>query len=256
MGLAMVRGTRLRGPAARGPEAPRFYQVAPLSRGNLTDRDRTDGQQGQDQYFHRTARNRDRQEGRRNREAQGRRAEIDEDQGSLYQYPRGAASRPRSPTGGREYRAAARTAGCVPARDERGGDARDADGRAGREGAGFGPPGGSGNRAPRMVSRGARSAADAARRRCLRLRRGQDHLRRNRNQGMDLPRRNPHPPGRRGQALGRSRAAVTHAAVTNARTEESQVPQDAEGPRARTRIARARAGVRRLWPQGRGDRAY
>src|ERR1700674_329129 len=121
MGLAMVCGTRLCGPAARGLKAPRFYQVAPLSRGNLTYRDRTDGQQGQDQYFHRAARNRDRQERRRNREAQGRRAEIDEGQRGLYQYPRGPASRPRSPTGGREYRAATRTPGRVPARDERGG---------------------------------------------------------------------------------------------------------------------------------------
>ena len=59
----------------------------------------------------------------------------------------------------------------------------------------------------RMVPRGARAAADAARRRRLRFRRSADDLRRDRDQGMDLPRRNSDPPGRGSQAHRDARAA-------------------------------------------------
>ena len=55
----------------------------------------------------------------------------------------------------------------------------------------------------RVVPRGARAAAHAARRHQLRLRRGEDHLRRHRRQGVDLPRRGAHATGR-----GAARSAV------------------------------------------------
>ena len=50
---------------------PQLPEEAPLPRRHLEDRDRARRQQGQDQHPHRAPRHRDRQEGRRDREAQG-----------------------------------------------------------------------------------------------------------------------------------------------------------------------------------------
>ena len=77
---------QLRGAAARGFEAARLYQAAALPCRHLADRDRADGQQGQDQYPYGASRNRDRQEGRGDRQAQGRHPEADEGQGGVHQY--------------------------------------------------------------------------------------------------------------------------------------------------------------------------
>src|SRR5271170_77498 len=97
--------------------------------------------------------------------------------------------RSRSAAGRREYRASARTPRCLPPRDERSGHARDADGRAGRQGPRGGTPRRCGNRSPGMVSRGPSAAADAARRRGLRLCRSAHDLRPNRRESLDFPRR-------------------------------------------------------------------
>ena len=70
LGLALVRAARLRRAPARGHQDPQVPEEAPLPRGHLQDRDRARRQQGEDQHPHRAARHRDRQEGRRDREAQ------------------------------------------------------------------------------------------------------------------------------------------------------------------------------------------
>src|SRR5258708_22492491 len=124
----MVRESRLREAAARGFEAARVYQEAALPCRYLANRNRADGQQGQDKYLYGASGNRNREEGRGNRQAQARYSEADEGTRLLYQYPRGAAPRSRSATGGREYRAAARAPRRVSARDEGSGHAGDAHG--------------------------------------------------------------------------------------------------------------------------------
>ena len=115
---------------------------------------------------------RDRQEGRGDREAEGRSWRKLTPQGDLHQHPRGAPARRRRAARGRERRPAARAPRGLPPRHEGGARARHADGRAGRAHPVGRPPGRFGDRAHGVVSRGPRAAAHAARRRELRLRRG------------------------------------------------------------------------------------
>ena len=114
-------------------------------------------------------------------------------QGDVHQHPRGAPARPRRAAGRRERRAAARAPRRLPPRHE--GSGRAARMRMGAQGIRIqcaGRLGGAEIARSRVVPRGPRAAAHAARRHQLRLRRGEDDLRRDRREGVDLPRRGPH----------------------------------------------------------------
>ncbi len=77
----------------------------------------------EDEHLHGAPRHRDRQEGRRDREAQGGAGEADARR-VLHQHPRDPSSGPRRAAGGREHRPAARAARGVSPRDEGGGRPR------------------------------------------------------------------------------------------------------------------------------------
>src|SRR5262249_55135276 len=122
LGIALVLQSRLHHPPARRPEAARLHQETPVPRWHLPGGNRTHGQQGQGQYSYRATRNRDRQKGCRDRQAESRHSENDEGQGSLHQHSRGAPSGSRSAAGGREYRVAAGAPGRLSPCDEGSGD--------------------------------------------------------------------------------------------------------------------------------------
>ena len=87
-----------------------------------------------------------------------------------------------------QHRAPARAAHLVPPRDEARGAERDAHGRAGDQDQGRRPARRRGDRARRGLSRGAGAAAHAAREDRLRHVDGEDDVRHDRREGVDLPR--------------------------------------------------------------------
>ena len=139
---------------------------------------------------HRASGRHHRQEGRRHRGA-AQEARQDDGERAASQHRRGPQARARRAAGGRVDRPAARAAGVVPPRHEAGRAERHAHGRARHPGQRVGPPRRRRDRPDRVVPRGARAAAHAARRHRLCAGRGQDALRDHRREGLDLPRRDP-----------------------------------------------------------------
>ena len=118
-----------------------------------------------------------------------------------HQRHRSPQARARRAAGRRVDRAAARAPHHVPPRDEARRRQRDAPGRAGHQGQRRRPPQRRRDRAFGVVPRRSRAAAHAARRRRLRLRRSEDHLRNHRHQGVGLQGRDLRfLPGRPGKA--------------------------------------------------------
>ncbi len=103
-----------------------------------------------------------------------------------HQHRRDPQARARCAAGCRRHCAAARTPRHVPSRDEARGDEHDAHRRARHQGARVGPPERRGNRAHRGVSRRPRAAAHVPRGHRLRPGRSEDHVRRDRREGVDL----------------------------------------------------------------------
>jgi small subunit ribosomal protein S3 len=126
--------------------------------------------------------------GKRGEDIEKLRKEVSEHDGrpGAHQRHRGPQAGARRAAGGRVDRAAARAPHHVPPRDEARRRQRDAPGRAGHQGQRRRPPERRRDRAFGVVPRGPRAAAHPARRHRLRLRRGQDHLRRHRHQDLDL----------------------------------------------------------------------
>ena len=89
----------------------------------------------------------------------------------------------------RRHRAAARAPRAVPPRDAPRGHEHDAHRRAGHQGPRVGPLERRGDRALGVVPRRPRAVAHVPRGHRLRLGRGEDHLRRDRREGLGVPRR-------------------------------------------------------------------
>ncbi len=139
---------------------------------------------GRGQHPHGPARDRDRQVGLRGRPAASRPA-PDHQQAGQGQHPRDQAPRARRATGRAVDRRAAPEPRRLPARDEARADERDALGREGRQGAGFGPARRRRDGAHRGLLRRSSAAAHAARRHRLRLPRGSHDVRPDRRQVLD-----------------------------------------------------------------------
>ena len=132
------------------------------------------------------ARRRDRQEGRGHRDPQGRPAQAPRRADGARQHRGNPQARGRRAADRRFDRAAAREAHHVPPRHEARDAERDAPRRAGHQDHERGSLERHRDRAHRVVPRGTRSAAYAARRHRLRNCRGEDHLRRDRHQVLGV----------------------------------------------------------------------
>ena len=168
-------------------------------------RDRARREQGEGQRPHRASGHRHRQARRGHRDGQEGPPEVHRERG-LPQHRRGPQGRDRRAAGGREHRHPARAPHRLPPRDEEGHPDRDEVRRQGHPRGLLRPPRRRGDGALRVVPRGPGAAAHAPRRHRLRLRRGQDHLRQDRLQGVDLPRRGAPEQGRQAPARRRSSA--------------------------------------------------
>ncbi len=147
--------------------------------GISADRDRARRQQGEDQRPHGAPGHRHRQARRRDRDHQEGPPGPHGERG-LPERRRGPQGRDRRAAGGREHRDAARAPHRLPARDEEVGADRAQVRRQGHPRRLLRPPRRRRDGALRVVPRGPRAAAHAARRHRLRLRRGEDHLRQDR----------------------------------------------------------------------------
>ena len=180
----LVLRARLRRVPGRGHSHPRAHPRQAVARRAL----RHPHPQGQaadhDRHLHGTSRHRDRQVRQRGRRAAPRRARHDV-QGRADQHQRDQAARARRQAGRAGGRRAAPEPRVVPARDEALARLGDPLGRAGRQDPVRRPSRRLRDVALRAVLGGSRAAAHAARRHRLRLLPGEDHVRRDRRQGLD-----------------------------------------------------------------------
>ena len=197
--VELVRRAPLRGAAPRGREDPPLHQEEALPRGHLEGRDRAHRREGRGQHPHRAPGHPDRQARRRGRRApQG--SQRAHHRRGLHQHqgdPQGGARRPARR---RERRDAARAPRRVPPRDEEGRHPDDEVRRRRHPHPVLGPPRRRRDGSPRVVPRGPRAAAHAARRHRVRLRRGQHDLRRDRREVLDLQGRRRRPRAQEGHA--------------------------------------------------------
>ena len=139
-----------------------------------------------------------------------------------------------------EHRDPARAPRRVPPRHEEGGADGDEVRRQGHPRRVGGPPGRRRDGALRVVPRGSRAAAHAARRHRVRVRRGQHDVRQDRRASAGSSRARCCRPRAACRAAGTSRLCKGERAAMLS-PEANQVPQDAEGPHARPRQGRRRA---------------
>ena len=235
----VVRGEELREVAARGHQAPRVREEEAQPRRHLQGRDRARREQGEGQRPHRAPGHRHRQARRGHRDPQEGPPAAHRERG-LPQHRRGPQGRDRRAARRREHRDPARAPHRLPPRHEEGGPDRDEVRRQGHPRRVLRPPRRRRDGALRVVPRGPRAAAHAARRHRLRLRRGADDLRQDRRQGLDLQGRGAarDDAGARRRSRPAASADAGDEEKDHASADANEVPQDAEGPHAREGLPR------------------
>ena len=163
--------------APRGPGAQGRPQEAVPARRRRQDRDRARRQQAEDRRAHLAPRHHHRPQGHRGRQAEAGDPEAHQARG-LHQHPGDPEARARRPAGRRVGGDAAREARRVPPGDAQGGRIGAALRRPRHQGAGVRPAERRRDRPLGVVPARPAAAADAARRRRLRLRRSAHDLRR------------------------------------------------------------------------------
>ena len=168
----------------RGHRDPQAHLREALARGPLGHPHPQGQAAHHDRHLHGPPGNRHRQVRRRGRRAAPRRARHDVE-GRADQHQRDQAPRAGRPAGRAVHRRAAAEPRVVPARDEALALVLDALRRSGREGALRRTAGRLGDEPVGDLHGGSSAAAHAARRHRLRLLPGEDHVRRDRRQGLD-----------------------------------------------------------------------
>ena len=182
--VRLVLRARFRCVPRRGHSHPRAHPREAVARRALRHLHPQGQPADHDRHLHRASRHRDREVRQRGRRAAPRRARHDVE-GRADQHQRDQAPRARRQAGRAGGRRAAAEPRVVPARDEALARLGDPLGRAGREDPVRRPPRRLRDVALRAVLGGSRAAAHAARRHRLRLLPGEDHVRRDRRQGLD-----------------------------------------------------------------------